>query len=71
MRLGEAEQLLRDFGSHDRQAAGDRVTHRVEQRAGMGRAAQKIGAGQDGELRRRQRLPHGARLELGARWVSS
>jgi len=28
MRLGEAEQLLRDFGSHDRQAAGDRVTHR-------------------------------------------
>jgi len=28
MRLGEAEQLLRDFGSHDRQAAGDRITHR-------------------------------------------
>ena len=25
MRLGEGEQLLRDFGSHDRRAAGDRV----------------------------------------------
>jgi len=43
----------------DRQAAGDRVTHGVEQRAGMRRAAQKVDKGKHGKLRRRQRCPRG------------